>query len=107
MLGHADLATTEVYIHVTDKRRRESYFEAHPHARSLPGATASRRRSAERKQAKRARCTSTRSPALMLLTTAAGWLMIESGFVKNLLDRRRDRRICPSCGRDATTCACF
>ena len=44
---------------------------------------------------------------LMLLTTAAGWLMIESGFVKNLLDRERDRRICPSCGRDATTCACF
>jgi hypothetical protein len=44
---------------------------------------------------------------LMLLTTAAGWLMIESGFVKHLLDRRRDRRICPSCGRDATTCACF
>ncbi len=44
---------------------------------------------------------------LMLLTTAAGWLMIESGFVKHLLDRRQDRRICPSCGRDATTCACF
>jgi integrase/recombinase XerD len=33
MLGHADLATTEVYTHVTDRRRREAYFEAHPHAR--------------------------------------------------------------------------
>ncbi len=33
MLGHADLATTELYTHVTDRRRRETYFEAHPHAR--------------------------------------------------------------------------
>ena len=33
MLGHADLATTELYTHVTDKRRREAYFAAHPHAR--------------------------------------------------------------------------
>ncbi len=33
MLGHADLSTTELYTHVTDKRRREAYFAAHPHAR--------------------------------------------------------------------------
>jgi integrase/recombinase XerD len=33
MLGHADLATTELYTHVTDRRRRETYFQAHPHAR--------------------------------------------------------------------------
>jgi integrase/recombinase XerD len=33
MLGHADLATTEIYTHVTDRRRRELYFRAHPHAR--------------------------------------------------------------------------
>jgi integrase/recombinase XerD len=33
MLGHADLSTTELYTHVTDKRRRELYFRAHPHAR--------------------------------------------------------------------------
>src|SRR5438094_219278 len=32
MLGHADLATTELYTHVTDRRRRELYFQAHPHA---------------------------------------------------------------------------
>jgi integrase/recombinase XerD len=32
MLGHADLSTTELYTHVTDKRRRELYFRAHPHA---------------------------------------------------------------------------
>jgi hypothetical protein len=44
---------------------------------------------------------------LMALTTAVGWLMIESGVVKNMLDRRRDRRVCPSCGRDAASCGCF
>jgi site-specific recombinase XerD len=33
MLGHADLGTTELYTHVTDRRRRETYFRAHPHAR--------------------------------------------------------------------------
>ena len=33
MLGHADLATTELYTHVTDRRRRDAYFAAHPHAR--------------------------------------------------------------------------
>jgi integrase/recombinase XerD len=33
MLGHADLATTELYTHVTDRRRKEAYFAAHPHAR--------------------------------------------------------------------------
>jgi integrase/recombinase XerD len=33
MLGHADLATTQIYTHVSDRRRREAYFQAHPHAR--------------------------------------------------------------------------
>ena len=32
MLGHADLSTTELYTHVSDRRRRELYFRAHPHA---------------------------------------------------------------------------
>ncbi len=36
MLGHADLATTEKYTHVSDRRRRETYFAAHPHARRRP-----------------------------------------------------------------------
>jgi integrase/recombinase XerD len=35
MLGHADLATTELYTHVTDRRRREAYYAAHPHAKRL------------------------------------------------------------------------
>jgi integrase/recombinase XerD len=33
MLGHADLGTTEIYTHVSDRRRRDTYFNAHPHAR--------------------------------------------------------------------------
>jgi integrase/recombinase XerD len=33
LLGHADLGTTELYTHVSDRRRRESYFQSHPHAR--------------------------------------------------------------------------
>ena len=37
MLGHADLGTTERYTHVSDRRRREVYFLAHPHARRRTG----------------------------------------------------------------------
>ena len=37
MLGHADLGTTERYTHVSDRRRRDVYFEAHPHARRRTG----------------------------------------------------------------------
>ena len=33
MLGHADLSTTELYTHVSDRRRRDVYFRSHPHAR--------------------------------------------------------------------------
>jgi integrase/recombinase XerD len=55
MLGHADLSTTELYTHVSDRRRRELYYQAHPHARrrdpqendgslSHPRALGSRRR---------------------------------------------------------------
>jgi integrase/recombinase XerD len=48
MLGHADLSTTELYTHVTDRRRRELYFRAHPHARRKsteePGVTERTRR---------------------------------------------------------------
>jgi len=36
MLGHADLATTELYTHISDRRRRETYFKAHPHAVRRP-----------------------------------------------------------------------
>jgi integrase/recombinase XerD len=55
MLGHADLATTELYTHVSDRRRRELYFQAHPHAR--------RRRPAERESAWNSTRTSPSSPS--------------------------------------------
>ncbi|MFN0155207.1 MAG: tyrosine recombinase XerC [Gaiella sp.] len=42
MLGHADLATTERYTHVSDRRRRDVYFAAHPHARRRPADDAAR-----------------------------------------------------------------
>jgi integrase/recombinase XerD len=38
MLGHADLGTTERYTHVSDRRRRDVYFQAHPHARRGDGS---------------------------------------------------------------------
>jgi len=43
MLGHADLAPTELYTHVSDRRRRELYFQAHPHARRKKPATQTRK----------------------------------------------------------------
>jgi integrase/recombinase XerD len=42
MLGHADLSTTELYTHVSDRRRRELYYRAHPHARRRVSRAADR-----------------------------------------------------------------
>lgn len=43
-------------------------------------------------------------------TLAAAWLMVTAGLEKSALERRRRKRVCPSCGREiqarvCTTCA--
>jgi hypothetical protein len=46
--------------------------------------------------------------ALLVVTTAIGFLMIFSGIHKSALEWRNRNRICPSCGREiqGRTCGC-
>jgi len=42
---------------------------------------------------------------IMALASAAAWLMMKAGLAKNVLEPRRRRVVCPSCGRhDRCTC---
>ena len=44
--------------------------------------------------------------AALVVSTAAGFLMVFSGLKKSALELRRRRRVCPSCGREFEACKC-
>ena len=72
MLGHADLSTTELYTHVSDRRRRELY---------LPGAPARAGDAAPQ-------MTMTPSQSHSVLAAGVGYLMVKAGLGKNALELR-------------------
>ncbi len=43
---------------------------------------------------------------LFAVTMGIGYLMIQSGLHKSMLEWRRRKRSCPSCGRQTTACSC-
>jgi formate dehydrogenase maturation protein FdhE len=43
---------------------------------------------------------------LAVTTLGVGWLMATAGLQKSALERRRRRRICPSCGREVRARVC-
>jgi NADH pyrophosphatase NudC (nudix superfamily) len=43
---------------------------------------------------------------LFFVTTGIGYLMIQFGLQKSMLEWRRRKRHCPSCGRQTELCGC-
>jgi hypothetical protein len=42
----------------------------------------------------------------IVTTLGAGWLMMAAGVEKNVVERRRRRRVCPSCGHEIAARVC-
>jgi hypothetical protein len=40
------------------------------------------------------------------VTMGIGYLMIQSGLQKSMLEWRRRKKMCPSCGRESGFCSC-
>ena len=43
---------------------------------------------------------------LFAVTAGIGYLMIQSGLQKSMLEWKRRKRFCPSCGRESAACGC-
>ena len=43
---------------------------------------------------------------IAILTVGIGWVMMMAGVQKSALEWRRQRRICPSCGREIQARVC-
>jgi hypothetical protein len=41
-----------------------------------------------------------------MASLGAGWLMVKAGLQKSVLEHRRRRRVCPSCGREIQARVC-